>query len=89
MGRELLAPRTETGTPLGQRAGIGSQQGPEWRGLEPPTPPEGNSPADGHGQGGLRWGLLEQLLELEQLLLLELLLLQLLQLLLLLVEHGG
>lgn len=52
-------------------------------GLKPPAPPEGNSPADGHGQGGLRWGLLEQLLELEQLLLLELLEL------LLLVEHGG
>lgn len=57
-------------------------------GLKPPAPPEGNSPADGHGQGGLRWGLLEQLLELEQLLLLQLLLLELLELLLL-VEHGG
>lgn len=57
-------------------------------------PFRGNSPADGHGQWGLRWGLLEQLLELQQLLLLlqlllELLLLQLLELLLLLVEHGG
>lgn len=50
------------------------------------TPPrEGNSPADGcgHGQRGLRWRLLEQLLELQELLLLELLEL------LLLVEHGG
>lgn len=47
-------------------------------GLKPPTPPEGSSPADGHGQRGLRGGLLEQLLELEELLLLELL-----------VEHGG
>ena len=54
-------------------------------GLEPPTPPVGSLPADGHGQWGLRWGLLEQLLELQQLLLLELLEL----LLLLLVEHGG
>lgn len=54
-------------------------------GLEPPTPPVGSLPADGHGQWGLRWGLLEQLLELQQLLLLELLEL----LLLLLVEHSG
>lgn len=54
-------------------------------GLKPPTPPEGNSPADGHGQRGLRRGLLEQL---QELLLLELLLLKLLELLLL-VEHGG
>lgn len=54
----------------------------------------GNSPADRHGQGGLWWGLLQKLLELEYLLLLllELLLLELLQLLLLLellVKHGG
>lgn len=56
-------------------------------GLGPPPLP-GHSPAHGHGQGGLRWGLLEQLLELQQLLLL--LLELLLELLLLeLVEHGG
>jgi hypothetical protein len=47
----------------------------------------GEAPAHNHGQRGLGWRLLEQLLELKQLLLLELLLLELL--LLLLVEHGG
>ena len=62
-----------------------------WKGASPrhgpesPCPPVGRSPADGHGQWGLRWGLLEQLLELQQLLLLKLLLLERL----LLVEHGG
>lgn len=60
-----------------------------WKGATPrhgpesPCPPVGSSPADGHGQWGLRWGLLEQLLELQQRLLLELLER------LLLVEHGG
>lgn len=50
----------------------------------------GNSPADRHRQGGLWWGLLQQLLELQYLLLLLLeLLLQLLLLLELWVEHGG
>lgn len=57
------------------------------------APRSGNSPADRHRQGGLWWGLLQQLLELEYLLLLLLelllLLLQLLLLLELLVEHGG
>ena len=56
-----------------------------WKGASPrhgpesPCPPVGRSPADGHGQWGLRWGLLEQLLELQQVLLERLLL----------VEHGG
>lgn len=65
-----------------------------WKGATPrhgpesPSPPMGSLPADGHGQWGLRWGLLEQLLKLQQLLLLKLLLLELLELLLL-VEHGG
>lgn len=72
--------------PLGQRT--------EWRccktwvRAEASIPQVGNSPADSHGQGGLWWGLLQQLLKLQQLLLLQLLLLELL-LLLLLVEHGG
>lgn len=50
-----------------------SERGPSGR-PRAPTPPVGNSPADSHGQWGLRRGLLEQLLE-HLLLLLELLLL--------------
>lgn len=85
LGWELMTSRAQTGLPLGQRSGKGAtlRHGPE-----SPSPPVGSSPADGHGQWGLRWGLLEQLLKLQQLLLLKLLLLELLELLLL-VEHGG
>lgn len=42
--------------------------GPRNRGLSATTAfilSVGNSPADRHGQGGLRWGLLQQLLELQ------------------------
>lgn len=55
---KLMTLNTQTRTPLG----------PQNRGLSATTAsalPVGNSPADRHGQGGLRWGLLQQLLELQ------------------------
>lgn len=51
--------------------GEGTHQGMHLRGWAKAThSSSGSSPADGHGQRSLRRGLLEQLLELQQLLLL-------------------